>query len=71
MLFLQGTRDPLAELSLLAPLVEELGAQATLRLLDGADHSFHIAGRGAPADATVKVEMLTAFTAWIDQLLAG
>jgi uncharacterized protein len=71
MLFLQGTRDPLAELSLLAPLVEELGAQATLRLLDGADHSFHIAGRGAPADATVKVEMLNAFTAWIDQLLAG
>jgi uncharacterized protein len=70
-LFLQGTRDPLAELSLLAPLVEELGAQATLRLLDGADHSFHIAGRGAPADATVKVEMLNAFTAWIDQLLAG
>jgi predicted alpha/beta-hydrolase family hydrolase len=71
MLFLQGTRDALAELSLLAPLVEKLGARATLKLFAGADHSFHIAGRTARADDEVRGKILDALTAWIDQLLAG
>jgi uncharacterized protein len=68
MLFLQGTRDPLAELSLLAPLVEKLGARATLTRLAGADHSFHIKGRTAD---DVGTEILDALTVWIDELLAG
>ena len=43
MLFLQGTRDALAELSLLKPVVRELGPEvATLHLAEGADHSFHV-----------------------------
>ena len=41
MLFLQGTRDTLAELSLLKPVVKGLGGRATLHLAEGADHSFH------------------------------
>src|SRR6202048_2103136 len=50
MLFLQGTRDSLAEVALLKPVVERLGPLATLHLADGADHSFHVlarAGRNA------------------------
>ena len=65
MLFLQGSRDALAELSLLAPLVERLGTAATLKVFDGADHSFHVAGRGPHADDAVMGEMLDALTAWI------
>jgi predicted alpha/beta-hydrolase family hydrolase len=66
--FLQGTRDALADLSLLVPLVENLGKRATLELLAGADHSFHVAGRAAPSDAEIRGEALNAITAWIEQL---
>jgi len=69
MLFLQGSRDALADLSLLAPLVENLGPQATLILFAGADHSFHVVGRAAPPDAEIRGEVLNAIAAWIDQLL--
>jgi uncharacterized protein len=71
MLFLQGTRDALAELSLLAPLVEQLGARATLKPVAGADHSFHVAGRAAPPDDEVRAELLDALAAWIEQVLAA
>ncbi len=69
MIFLQGTRDALAESSLLVPLVEKLGAPATLKLFDGADHSFHVARRSGRSDDDVRAEMLDVLTAWIDQLL--
>jgi predicted alpha/beta-hydrolase family hydrolase len=65
MLFLQGTRDTLAELSLLEPLVKRLGKRATLKLFDDADHSFHVPARTGRKDAEVREEMLEAFAAWI------
>src|SRR5690606_38691560 len=65
MLFLQGTRDSLAELALLRPLVERLGARATLRLSQDADHSFHVLARSGRKDAEVRDEMLDALAAWI------
>jgi predicted alpha/beta-hydrolase family hydrolase len=68
MLFLQGTRDTLAELSLLAPLVEKLCARATLKLFAGADHSFHVVGGRAGRDDELRGELLDVLTAWIDQL---
>ena len=70
MLFLQGTRDELADLSLLAPLVEKLGARATLRRLDGADHAFHVLARSGRKDADVLDELLDALTAWIERIAA-
>src|SRR5690348_15142326 len=42
MLFLQGTRDTLADLSLLRPVCAELGPRATLHIIPEADHSFHV-----------------------------
>src|SRR5215471_833317 len=42
MLFLQGTRDALADLSLLKPVVKGLGRKAKLHVAEGADHSFHV-----------------------------
>ncbi len=69
MLFLQGTRDELADLSLLAPLVRRLGADATLRTFEDADHSFHVPKRSGRTDAQVMETMLDAMVAWMDQLL--
>jgi predicted alpha/beta-hydrolase family hydrolase len=67
MLFLQGTRDELAQLELLQPLIERLGARATLKLLQDADHSFHVPARTGRKDADVRAEMLDALATWIEQ----
>jgi predicted alpha/beta-hydrolase family hydrolase len=66
MLFLQGTRDALAALTEIEPLCEALGGRATLKLFDGADHSFHVPARSGRNDADVMSEMLDALTSWID-----
>jgi predicted alpha/beta-hydrolase family hydrolase len=68
MLFLQGTRDALAELRLLQPLIERLGARATLRLFEDADHSFHVPARTGRKDADVRRDILDALAAWVDTL---
>jgi predicted alpha/beta-hydrolase family hydrolase len=65
MLFLQGTRDSLAEVTLLKPMVERLGPLATLHLADGADHSFHVLARSGRNDREVLREILDAFAGWI------
>ncbi len=65
MLFLQGTRDQLADLELLAPIVERLGERATLKLLAGADHSFNVGRRAVPSADTIRDEILDAVTDWI------
>jgi predicted alpha/beta-hydrolase family hydrolase len=65
MLFLQGTRDELATLELLQPMVERLGDRATLRWFADADHSFHVPARSGRKDADVLGELLDALAAWI------
>jgi hypothetical protein len=64
MLFLQGTRDALAELTLLEPVVKSLGRSATLHPVGDADHSFHVLARSGRNDGEVMNEILDAFTAW-------
>ena len=68
MLFLQGTRDALAELKLLEPVVKGLGKSATLHLVKEADHSFHVLARSGRNDREVMDEVLDAFAAWVDAL---
>ena len=68
MLFLQGTRDSLAEVALLKPVVERLGPPATLHLADGADHSFHVLARSGRNDGDVLGEVLDAFASWIGEI---
>jgi uncharacterized protein len=65
MLFLQGTNDALAALDLLQPVVAKLGARATLTLIEGADHSFHVPARSGRKDADVLAELLDAAAAWM------
>lgn len=68
MLFLQGTRDKLAELDLLQPVVARLGARASLHLVDQADHSFHVPARSGRNDRAVMDEILDRFVSWADAL---
>ena len=69
MLFLQGTRDELADLTLLQPLMKQLGKRATLSLFEDADHSFHVPARTGRKDAEVRAQMLDAMRDWIAKLL--
>lgn len=71
LLFLQGTRDELASLELLNPVVDGLGAKATLELFDDADHSFHVRARSGRNDAQVREAMLDASVAWMATLLGA
>jgi predicted alpha/beta-hydrolase family hydrolase len=64
MLFLQGTRDELADLHLLRPICDELGPQATLHVIDGADHSFHMLKRSGHTDAEVLAELAETAASW-------
>jgi predicted alpha/beta-hydrolase family hydrolase len=66
MLFVQGTRDQLAELRLLEPLIEKLGPSATLQLVQQADHSFHVLARSGRNDRDVMNEILDKFASWTD-----
>jgi predicted alpha/beta-hydrolase family hydrolase len=67
MLFLQGTRDELADMSLLRPLVTGLGEHASLHPVGGADHSFHVPAKSGRTDAEVLAEVLDTFAAWIER----
>jgi predicted alpha/beta-hydrolase family hydrolase len=64
MLFLQGTRDDLADLTLLRPVCEGLGSHATLHIVDGADHSFHVLKRSGRTDAEVLAELAQTAKSW-------
>ena len=70
-LFLQGTRDELADLGLVESLVRQLGPRATLRVFEDADHSFHVPARSGRNDADVRAEMLDATAQWIETLCAS
>lgn len=65
MLFLQGTRDALAEMKLLRPTVKKLGRRAVLALAPDADHSFHVPARSGRGDTEVLDALLDAAAAWM------
>jgi predicted alpha/beta-hydrolase family hydrolase len=69
MLFLQGGRDAMADPHELALLIERLGERATVKMLAGADHSFHVPTRSGRTDADILDEALDAFAAWSAQLI--
>lgn len=70
MLFLQGTRDELAQPELLQAAVRRLGSHATLQLFEHADHSFHVPARSGRTDAQVIDELLAAIATWVEEVLA-
>lgn len=64
MLFLQGSRDRLADLELLEPVVRRLGNRASLQVVEEADHSFHVPARSGRTDADVLVELARRTAEW-------
>ncbi len=64
MLFLQGDRDEFADLKLLRPMVKQLGELATLHLVEGGDHSFHVLKRSGRTDVEVMAELVATIVAW-------
>jgi hypothetical protein len=69
MLFLQGTRDALADLRLLVPMVEALGEGARLKLIEHADHSFHVPARSGRTDEQILGVMLDEAASWMRDAL--
>ena len=65
MLFLQGTRDTLADLALIKGVVEQLTPRATLHIEEGADHSFHVLARSGRRDAEVMEAIADSAAAWM------
>jgi len=75
MLFLQGTRDALADTSTLKHIVKDFRSPAddtklvTLHLVEGADHSFHVLKSSGRNDREVLSEILDAFVVWVDSII--
>ncbi len=68
MLFLQGTRDALADLDLMRGVCGRLGSRVTLHVVEGADHSFHVPKRSGRDDAMVLDELAVSTVVWIETL---
>jgi predicted alpha/beta-hydrolase family hydrolase len=68
MLFLQGTRDPLAGLDLLRSVCDHLGARATLHVVEGADHSFAVLKRSGRTNAEVLAELASTIAEWTTRI---
>ena len=68
MLFLQGTRDDLADLALLRPVIDGLPS-ATLHVVDDADHSFHVRKGSGRTDEEVLAELARTFARWAQRTI--
>jgi len=71
MLFLQGTRDALADLPLLRGALEPLGKRATLRIFDDADHSFHVRAGSGTNDRAVLEALADTVAGWVGGVAAA
>ncbi len=71
MLFLQGSRDEFADMSLLKPLVRKLGRRATLNLVEHANHTFGVPAKSGRKPAEVMAELADTTSEWIDGVLAA
>jgi predicted alpha/beta-hydrolase family hydrolase len=69
LLFLQGDHDELAHSHLLQTLVARLGPRATLRLIQGADHSYRVPARSGCKPAQVLAELIQAMRDWIESII--
>jgi len=65
MLFLQGTRDALAELKLVKQTTARIADRASLHIVEAADHAFHVLVRSGRTDAQVREELLDAMAGWM------
>lgn len=67
LLFVSGTRDTLAGLDLLRPVVKKLGRHAKLHIVEEADHSFKLLKRSERTEDGVYSEIAQAVSGWLDK----
>jgi hypothetical protein len=65
MLFIQGSRDALADLKLIKPLCAQLDGRAELFVVEGGDHSLHVAKRSGRTDNEVLDEVAAKASSWM------
>lgn len=68
MLFLEGTRDAFADLTMLRPICTKLGPRATLHIIEEADHSFHVPKKSGRTDSDVLRELAETTSSWADHI---
>ncbi len=71
MLFLQGTRDSLADLDLMRRVTRRLGEPATLHVVEGGDHSFKVLKRSGRSSDEVMGELADVVTGWGENIATG
>jgi predicted alpha/beta-hydrolase family hydrolase len=71
MLFLQGTRDELADLDLITSVCRDLGPRATLHVVDGANHAFEVLKRSGRTNEEVREELVRTIEGWCRELAAA
>jgi len=71
MLFIQGSRDDLADVGLITALTHRLGPRATLAMFDDADHAFHVRARSGSNDAEVLGHLLDTIVEWMARVGAA
>lgn len=71
MLFLQGSRDALADLALIEPVIARLAPRATLRIVDGADHSFKVPARTGRTQSDVIAGLAEDIVGWCASIIAA
>jgi hypothetical protein len=71
LLFLQGTRDDLADLGLMREVTARLGAGAGLHVVEGGDHSFRLPAAAGRSSGEVMGELAGAIADWGLALAAG
>jgi predicted alpha/beta-hydrolase family hydrolase len=67
LLFIQGTRDALADEALIGSVVQRLGRNSSLHFIAGADHSFRVPARGGRSQAAVYGELLDTLASWMER----
>jgi len=68
MLFVSGSRDALAELSLLRPLIDGIGERATLHVIEGGDHGLRVPVSGGRTNEEAQAESLDTMAEWMMRL---
>ncbi len=68
MLFIQGSRDTLADLRLLEPVCKGIGKTAELLVVEGGDHSFHMLKSSGRSDDQVLDEIVSKAATWMAAL---
>lgn len=64
MLFLQGTRDPMAQIPLISEVCEPI-ENATIQIVEGGNHSFQVLKKSGKTNEEVIVELASTVRSWL------